>query len=292
LSRKDHRDYDAALQKLRKMEAAIKKPEGFQPKDIIAICLVAFTALALLPLAPKLGRELTVIVLILMVVTLWYPAWHFAAWVGGKARWNRGTCFAAALVSVSTLHVLFGAYIWPPVKRHLLTAEDRTSFENALKAQKGDDIEIQIACSPNDERTCTYAGQFIRPIGDSGWKVQAYVSRLMLTKPLDGIMIYRRGGNRDYSLQHYDAGGYFNISEPHLLAMQKAFQSIQIEPSGGTNPDLPENVMMVYFGPEREDEAEPTDLTKTTEWATGKREGPFPGKRRTVLCRWFNLRCG
>jgi hypothetical protein len=45
LSRKDHRDYDAALQKLRSMEAVIKKPEGFQPKDIIAICLVAFMAL-------------------------------------------------------------------------------------------------------------------------------------------------------------------------------------------------------------------------------------------------------
>jgi hypothetical protein len=114
----------------------------------------------------------------------------------------------------------------------------------------------------------------------------------MLTKPLDGIMIYRRGGNRDYALQHYDAGGYFNINEPHLLAMQKAFQSIQIEPSGGTNPDLPENVTMIYFGPERENEAEPTDLTRSTEWATGKREGPFPGKRRTLLCRWFGLLCG
>ena len=73
MSRKDHRDYDAALQKLRNMEAAIKKPEGFQPKDIIAICLVAFTALALLPLAPKLGRGLTAFAVIFMVAMLWYP---------------------------------------------------------------------------------------------------------------------------------------------------------------------------------------------------------------------------
>jgi hypothetical protein len=176
LSRKNHRDYDAALQKLRNMEAAIKKPEGFQPKDIVAICLVAFMALALLPLAPKLGRELTAVVLILMVGTLWYPAWHFTGGVTGKIERSRRMFFTVAMVAISALHILFGVYVWPPIKRHVLTAEERTSFENALKTQKGDEIEIQIACSPNDEKTCTYAGQFIRPIGDSGWKVQAYVS--------------------------------------------------------------------------------------------------------------------
>ena len=95
-------------------------------------------------------------------------------------------------------------------------------------------------------------------------------------------MIYRRGGNRDYTLQHYDAGGYFNSNEPHLLAMQKAFQLIHIEPNVGTDPDIPENAMMIYFGPERENEAEPTYLTKSTEWVLGKRIGPFPGKRGSV----------
>ena len=150
---------------------------------------------------------------------------------------------------------------------------------------------MQIACPPDDERACTYAGQFINLVGDSGWKVQSYVTRLTLTRALDGIMIYRRGGNRDYFLHHYNAGGYFNINEPHLLAIQKAFQSIQIEPSGGTNPDIPDNVMMIYFGPERENEAEATDLTRSTEWALGKRKGPFPGTRQTILCRWFGLLC-
>jgi hypothetical protein len=136
------------------MEAAIKKPEGFQPKDIIAICLVAFTALALLPLAPKLGRGLTAFAVIFMVAMLWYPAWHFVGWMTGKVKWNKRISFAVAMVVISALHILFGAYVWPPIKRHLLTAEERTSFENALKSQKGDEIQIQIACSPNDEREC------------------------------------------------------------------------------------------------------------------------------------------
>jgi hypothetical protein len=253
--------------------------------------LAAFMALGLYLLAPKIGRQLTAAVLVAMAGCLIHPIWRLRFIQTAPTATQRGWRFAE-LMTVATLFVAtLGVYVWPPIKRHALSQKELTLFENALKPQKGSDLEIQIVCSPNDERVCTYAGQFIRPVGDSGWKVQAYVSRLMLTKPLDGIMIYRRGGNRDYSLQHYDAGGYFNINEPHLLTMQKAFQSIHIEPSGGTDPDIPDNVMMIYFGPERENEAESTDLTKSTEWALGKRIGTFPGKRNTFLCGWFGLLC-
>jgi hypothetical protein len=268
------------------------KQEGISAGDIALWFLAAFMTLGLFLAAPKIGRALTVIVLVVMFTCLVHPIWQLPFIKGINRGTVRVPLFIGLLVSVALFISAFGFYVWPPIKRHPLSGSEREFFESALRLQKGDDLEIQLACSPNDEKTCTYAGQFIRPVGDSGWKVQAYVSRLVLTRPLDGIMIYRRGGDRDYSLQHYNAGGYFNINEPHLLAMQKAFQSIQIEPSGGTDPELPENVMMVYFGPEREDEGEPTDLTRTTEWATGKREGPFPGKRRTVLCRWFGLLCG
>jgi len=267
-------------------------PEGISSGDIALWFWAAFMALGLFLAAPKIGRGLTAIVLVAMFGCVVHPIWQLPFIRKTNHVSVKVSSFTGFLLVAAALIGGFGFYVWPPIKRHTLTATERESFENALKPQKGDDLEIQIACSPNDERACTYAGQFIRPVGDSGWKVQAYVSRLILTKPLDGIMIYRRGGNRDYSLQHYDAGGYFNINEPHLLTMQKAFQLIQIEPSGGTNPDLPENVMMIYFGPERENEAEPTDLTRSTEWATGKREGPFPGKRRSVLCRWLGLFCG
>lgn len=216
-----------------------------------------------------------------------YPGLHFAEWIFPRRKLLAGL----TLLGLAAIVAAIGAYKWPPVGRHTLSERERMQFENALKPQKGSDLEVQMVCSPSDERICTYAEQFIRPVGDAGWKVQAYVSRLMLSKPLDGIMIYRRGGNRDYTLQHYDAGGYFNISDSHLLAMQKAFQAIGIEPGGGTDPDIPENTMMIYFGPERENEAESTDLTRATEWATGTRIGPFPGKRNTKLCRWFSLFC-
>jgi hypothetical protein len=253
--------------------------------------LAAVMALVLYLLAPKIGQPLTVIVLVAMAAFLIHPIWRLRFLRTALTTKLRVWRFTELLTVAYLFVAMFGIYVWPPIKRHPLSQDERTRFENALKTQKDDDLEIQIACSPTDEKVCAYAEQFIRPIGDSGWKVQAYVSRLTLTRPLEGTMIYRRGGNRDYSLQHYDAGGYFNISEPHLIAMQKAFQSISIEPSGGTDPDIPENTMLIYFGPEKDNEAERTDLTRSTEWVSGKRIGPFPGKRNTRLCRWFGLSC-
>ena len=279
MSRDDHRRYDRLLQAMREQQKS-NQPERISKGDIALWCLAAFMSLGLTLAAPKIGQTLTGAVLGAMFACLIHPLWQVPFIQKIKRPIAKNLAFIGTLFVVAILIGGFGFYVWPPIKRHPLTAAERESFEKELKNQPNDDLLIQMACPPNNEKECTYAQQFIRPIGDSGWKVQAYVDRLMLTKPLDGIMIYRRGGNRDYSLQHYDAGGYFNISEPHLLAIQKAFEAIHVEPSGGTNPDLPENVMMIYVGPERENEAESTDLTKTTEWVTGKREGPFPGTRK------------
>jgi hypothetical protein len=253
--------------------------------------LAAFMALGLYLLAPKIGQPLTLVVLVAMAACLVRPIWRLRIVQAARTPPQKVGRFGELMLVACLLISMLGLYAWPPIKRHLLDQDERTRFENALKAQKDDDLEVQIACSPNDEKVCTYAGQFIFPIGDSGWKVQSIVDRLPLTRPMDGITIYRRGGDKDYMLQHYNAGGWFNNNEPHLLAMQRAFQTIRIEPNGGTDPDLPENVMMIYFGPERENEAERTDLTRSTEWALGKRIGPFPGKRNTRLCRWFDLSC-
>jgi hypothetical protein len=237
--------------------------------------LETFTALALLLAAPKIGRAVTAMMLLFMVACLVHPFWHFRIVQRTSSTPRRAWRFAGLMITALGLIALFGAYVWPPIKRHTLSADERSSFRGALTGQK-DDLDVQISCPTGDEKTCTYAEQFINLVGASGWKVEPYVARVTLSRARDGVTIYRRGGNKDYISKHWDAGGYFAINEPHLLAMQKAFQLIHIEPEGGTNPDLAENVMTVYFGPEKDNEAEPTGLTRSTEWVTGKRTGPFP----------------
>lgn len=235
--------------------------------------LAAFMAVGLSLAAPKIGRPATACLLVLMAAFLIHPIWKLGFVQTRPKRWLK---FIMAMLIAACVLIVFGSWVWPPTKRHALNDKEREWFEKPLKKMGSDDLEIQMACPPNDEQDCVYANQFISLIGQAGWNVNARVDRIPLTRPPTGVTVYRRGGNRDYSLKHWDAGGYFEINEPHLLAVQSAFRAIHIEIDGATDPDIGDNVMMIYVGPEPEDESQPTALTPATDWATGKRKGPFP----------------
>ena len=178
-----------------------------------------------------------------------YPAFHVAEWLPIKTKWIAD---AIGIIGLAVIMCVLGYKEWPPIRRHVLDKLERLSFENSLRPQKGpDDLEVQISCPADDEKTCVYAGQFVNLFGEAEWKVQPLVSRLTLSKALDGITVYRRGGNKEDMMRRWNSGGWFNINEPRLLAVQNAFRAIHIEIDGGTNPDIAENVMMVYIGPEK-----------------------------------------
>jgi hypothetical protein len=240
--------------------------------------LAAFMALGLLLIAPKVGREVTGIVLVGMVGCLVHPIWKLGIVQGAATALQRWARFIGILIIGMAVVAAFGFYVWPPIRRHALSAKERAAFGDALKTEQGGDVnlEIQIACAPGDEKTCVYAGQFVELFGRAGWQVHPSVDRLNLAKASDGITAMRRAGNKAHMLQHWDSGGYVEINEPHLLAVNKAFESIHVEIASAANPDLAENEMLIYVGPEREDESEPTHLTRTIQWVTGKRTGPFP----------------
>jgi len=250
--------------------------QSHQPKkfrwDITLSCLVAAMGILLI-VAPPQSRLTTVVWLIVMFCLGTYPAFHFAEWLPLRNKKITNSIGIAGLVLVTCA---LGYKQWPPIRRHLLDKTEKLSFENALRSQKTSDLEIQVGCPAGDEKTCIYAGQFINLFGESEWKIQPTVSRLTLSKALDGVTVYRRGGNKEDTMKRWNSGGWFNINEPRLLAVQNAFRTIHIEISGGTNPKLAENAMMIYIGPEKDNDADPTDLTKETDWATGKTQGPFP----------------
>jgi len=162
--------------------------------------------------------------------------------------------------------------------RHPLSQLEREGFKHILESQRGDDINVQIACAAADEKACIYATQFINIFGESQWKVRPAVERLTLSRAPDGVTIFRRGGDKQDMMKRWDSGGWFQTNEVHLLAVYKAFHAVGIEINGQPNPDLDENVLLVYVGPEREHESQPTLLTKQIEWALGKRQGPYPNQ--------------
>jgi hypothetical protein len=246
--------------------------------DITLSLLVAVMAIAIVfsPPSTQLGATVWLFVMFALGV---YPALHFSGFVvrSPRRKWATYTANVVGVLVFAAAVTLFGIFVWHP-HRHVLSPKERLAFQNSLSAERGGDanIEIQIACPTTDERACVYAGQFIDLFGLAGWKIRPDVQRLAFNKASEGITVLRRAGNLDDMQKRWDSGGYVAINEAHLLAVHAAFKTVRIEIDSSADPQLAENEMLIYVGPEKDDESEPTRLTKNIEWVTGKRLGPFP----------------
>jgi hypothetical protein len=89
------------------------------------------------------------------------------------------------------------------------------------------------------------------------------VERVTLAKPLDGVILFKHGtGKLDPANWR---SGLWTVFSPSIKSVGQAFVNVGIEPDSGANPDLPEGVITIYFGPEKLNEAEKTLFTRTME---------------------------
>jgi hypothetical protein len=102
------------------------------------------------------------------------------------------------IVFIGGVMTWIGVIVYPPIRRHTLSIEEDQRFERPLRDKKDETLTIQIGCPLNDEKTCVFATQFIPLFGESGWKVSPFIQRLTLSKSQDGVIVYRRGGNKDF----------------------------------------------------------------------------------------------
>jgi hypothetical protein len=154
-----------------------------------------------------------------------------------------------------------GYLVWPPIRRHVLDQAERTRFEEPLRKQIEDRYELDLSCPSADESICAYAGQFIEIFREAGWKVRDnQVHRVTLGVPYQGIRLFSYVPNYPAPDAPVDSGVWTKISNS-LITVYKSFSSIGIEANGGVRNDVPENVLTIYFGPEKADESKPTDMT-------------------------------
>lgn len=187
------------------------------------------------------------------------------------SRWalKRGLSIAERIGHVGTSIVLSfalaGFYLWyfyPPIRRDVLDEDEITKFEAPLKVQTNPRFEIQLACPTADEPTCVYAAQFLPLLKDSGWKVQGnQVTRVSLGIPYEGVRFF------EYVPKYPppDAPsnvGVWTLTSSSLVSFYRAFCAVGIEPDEGIRNDVPPNVLTVYFGSERTDESQPTQLSR------------------------------
>jgi hypothetical protein len=162
--------------------------------------------------------------------------------------------------------ILSGFYLWhfyPPIRRHVLDEDEISRFEAPLKTQTNVRFDIQLACPTADEPTCVYAAQFIPLLKDSGWKVQGnQVARVSLGIPYEGIRLFEYV--EKYPPQDAPSNvGVWTLTSSSLVSFYRAFSAIGIEPDEGIRNDVPPHVLTVYFGSERADESQPTQLSQT-----------------------------
>jgi hypothetical protein len=260
MSRKDHLRHDALLQKLREVEMTALSKEGISTPDIILWCLAAVMAVALY-LAPEKTPIRIGIGLLCMVLFAIHPTLHLPWFTKAASKARRITNSLTAVFGMIALVGIYGWFVWPPNHRHFLNGKERSAFEHPLKEQKAPREEIQFACPQDDETVCVYAAQFIDLFREAGWKVSSnQVERVVLAKPQAGIVLYKHGtGQLDPN--NWRSGLWVQMSAS-LRSVYRAFNSVGIEPDSAANPSLPENIITIYFGLEKPNEDEETELTR------------------------------
>jgi hypothetical protein len=148
-------------------------------------------------------------------------------------------------------------------KRHVLTNRERRDFENPLKQQIEPKQLVRLACPAADETVCIYAAQFINLFKESGWVIQGgIVNRVTLGIPFEGVRLFEHTDRQFNPNDPPNVGSWMPVT-PSLMAIYDAFKKIGIESDAGTDHELSEQVITVYFGPPRADERASTSLTQT-----------------------------
>jgi len=194
------------------------------------------------------------------------PALHAVTWLLGKCQttddYGNPIHILALLILVSII-AFIGHGIWPPIRRHQLDDKDRAKFEKPLKDQTRDRFTVILSCPSDDEQVCVYGAQYINIFREAGWTVQNnQIERATLGVPYNGIRLFSYVPNYPKSDAPVNSGVWTKIT-PSLISVYSAFSAIGIEADSGIRNDVPENFLTVYFGPEKDDESQPTDMTRT-----------------------------
>jgi hypothetical protein len=193
-----------------------------------------------------------------------------------RLRWTQ---VPVAIILTTALVSAIGYRVWPPIRRHTLSEKERAAFEKPLREQKEPREEIQIICTQRNEQACVYAAQFVNIFREAGWKVRNNRAEpVQLNNPEAGIILFKHGEGK-LDPDNWQSGLWSALTAS-LIDVRRAFVNIGVEPESGNNPEMPEGLISVYFGLEKENEGAPTGLTKLMEILGDKwRGGPVPPQK-------------
>ena len=242
---------------IRKREATARQQRRARAAECVAI--VVALSLSVLPRTPLVVCLVcSVMALLLIYAFLQLPWIREASPASAKVT-------KTILTLVGTLGVVgaYGVFVWPPHHRHALSEKEKAEFEEPLKSRLETTVSVQMACPTNDEVDCVYASNLIPLFGEAGWNVRLEVTRVSLQRPMQGINLVLHS-TTDYVPKKWNEGVWTKML-PAIVPIDKAFVAIGIEPDSNSGFSVGDNQIIVYVGPERDDEAAPTQLTHTVE---------------------------
>jgi hypothetical protein len=234
-------------------------PGGMAGKDYIA--LFVGVAVAIIPLPDARSPLVFLTRWIIVGILLSLPVFHYPWVISAKTRKGRWFIAFITLIGLSGLITIAVRAEWPPIHRHTLSKAEETSFKKSLAGKHDENAIIQLACAPGDEVDCEYASNLIPLFGEAGWKVYGQVDRIMLIRPLPGIVLAAKGLGKPEDETKWDSGAWMKVT-PEFTQVRQAFVNIGIEPESTSGSTIPDNQINIYVGHEREDESAPTTLTQ------------------------------
>jgi hypothetical protein len=221
----------------------------------ITVVLAFLTLIAGSGTIPRWGIiALGIIGFLSFLVAFGLHGWLIAPhWLGTPLR------FMAIMLFLGGAMAFLCWLVWPPIRRHALSQEERASFKRILLAQNKERDQVQIACPERDEVACAYATQYIDIVRECGWNVtHDQVDRVTLARPHNGVVIVTHSDTSPV----WPSGVWQRIS-PSLVSFYLAFQELGIETDTATSVQVPNGSIAISFGPEKADESEATPFTKT-----------------------------
>jgi hypothetical protein len=237
--------------------------EPLRTGDWVLYCLAAAMGLGQIILGQNQhsSRGMTIILLLAMAAFLTRPVLHLRWLTGAESAFKRMVRTALAIFAMLLMVGALGWFSWPPIRRHGLSLDEKAAFEAPLKAGLDKSISIQLACPASDEVDCVYASNLIPLFGEAGWDVNLDVTRVNLPRPMQGINLVMHAST-DFVPKKWNEGVWTKML-PAVIPVDKAFVAIGIEPDSNSGFSVAENQIIVYVGPERDDESAPTQFTQT-----------------------------
>jgi hypothetical protein len=211
--------------------------------EIIAGCMAGALTIVLL------FKHDTVTWTITLLVGLWLLVFAAALQLSPIRREHRTghkvLNIVIAFLAISAGVTSFGFNVWPKPGLGTLTASQRSRIATALKGTREPWL-VHLMCSPNDEKDCVVATQFISLFEVNGWHVKnRAVERILNGAPKTGLYFVLHS-TIDPDPSKPGTGAWTEMA-PGFYAVKPAFDEL-------TPTDLvvgfsfPEHELGIYFG--------------------------------------------